>query len=235
MARALAARAVVLALLSVCPVAARAAQEHGVSTIAIVAPAGESADAVAFAALPERGPLGIGGNALPPAVTLTLEADLTAQRLTVREGDDILYVWAISSGRRGYTTPTGTFSPAWMAKSWHSRQYDNAPMPHAVFFNRGVAFHATTAVSMLGRPASHGCVRLAPSNAARLYALVRAHGLAHTKVVVHGAPKFDDRTIVARKGAAGTRSEAALGRQRGNRPSQPRGQPVAASQWYFFQ
>ena len=232
MARALAARAVVLALLSVCPVAVHAAQEHGDLTIAVVATAGESAGAVAFA---ERGPFGIGGQALPPLFTLTLEADLTAQRLTVREGDHVLHVWSISSGRRGYTTPTGTFSPAWMAKSWYSRQYDNAPMPHAVFFNRGVAFHATTAVSMLGHPASHGCVRLAPSNAARLYALVRTHGLAHTKVVVHGAPKFEDRTIVARKGAAGTHSEAALGRQRGNRSGQTRGQPVAASQWYFFQ
>ncbi|KAB2913373.1 MAG: L,D-transpeptidase [Hyphomicrobiaceae bacterium] len=122
-------------------------------------------------------------------ITLVLKADLAAQQLTVLEGDKVKFVWQISSGRAGYRTSTGTFRPQWTARMWYSRQYEWSPMPHAVFFNRGTAFHATSAVGMLGRPASHGCIRLAPANAAQLYALVHRHGLYQTKIVVHGAPK----------------------------------------------
>jgi hypothetical protein len=124
----------------------------------------------------------------PPPVTLILKVDLGAQRLSVVDRGDIRHVWPISSGQRGYATATGVFRPQWMTKRWFSRQWDMAPMPHAIFFNRGAAFHGTSAVSSLGRPASHGCIRLAPGNAARLYALVQKHGLAGTKVIVHGTP-----------------------------------------------
>ena len=135
----------------------------------------------------------------PPPVTLVLSADLGLQRLTVLEKGTVKHVWPISSGRRGYATRTGTFRPQWMTRMWYSRQYEWSPMPHAVFFNRGTAFHATRAVGLLGRPASHGCIRLAPANAALLFALVRSHGLTQTKVVVHGAPK---EPAVARRSPA---------------------------------
>jgi hypothetical protein len=148
-----------------------------------------------------------------PAITLVLKADLTAQRLTVMEGEQVLHVWAISSGRRGYATPAGTFRPAWMARMWRSRQYDDAPMPHSIFFNKGIAFHATTAVSMLGRPASHGCLRLAPAHAAELFQLVRRHGMGSTQVVVHGAAVFPP-VAVARRDRARAKREAELARQR---------------------
>jgi hypothetical protein len=170
----------------------------------------------------------------PPAVTLTLTADLTAQRLTVLEGAEVKHVWPISSGRRGYATPAGTFRPTWMARMWYSRQYDASPMPHSVFFNNGIAFHATSAVGLLGRPASHGCIRLAPANAAQLYALVRSHGLIHTKVVVHGAPRFEE-PAVARRGLPASSAQAALGRQRGTARVSPYGRPLAATQWFFVQ
>jgi lipoprotein-anchoring transpeptidase ErfK/SrfK len=114
-----------------------------------------------------------------------LNTDLGAQRLTVIEKGKAKYVWPISSGRRGYPTPTGTFRPQWAARMWYSRQYEYSPMPHAVFFHRGTAFHGTGAVGLLGQPASHGCVRLAPGHAAVLFKLVHKHGYAHTKVVVH--------------------------------------------------
>ena len=148
-----------------------------------------------------------------PAITLVLKADLGAQRLTVTEGGEVLHVWAISSGRRGYATPAGTFRPSWMTKMWRSRQYDDAPMPHSIFFNKGVAFHATTAVSMLGRPASHGCLRLAPAHAAELFGLVRRHGMLSTRVVVEGAAVFPP-TAVARRDPAQAKRDAALARQR---------------------
>jgi L,D-transpeptidase-like protein len=125
----------------------------------------------------------------PPPITLVLKADLRAQRLTVEEKGKVRHVWLISSGRGGYSTKTGTFRPQWTSRMHYSRQYDLSPMPHAVFFNSGTAFHGTQAVGLLGRPASHGCIRLAPGNAAQLYGLVHRHGMYQTKVIVHGGSK----------------------------------------------
>jgi lipoprotein-anchoring transpeptidase ErfK/SrfK len=134
-----------------------------------------------------------------PAVTLDLDIDLTTQRMRVTAGGKLEHVWPISSGRQGYRTPTGTFRPQWRAKMWYSRQWDDAPMPHAIFFHNGVAIHGTYAIRQLGRPASHGCVRLAPSHAATLYALVGKHGMGATRIVVHGAPRFGDDAIARRE------------------------------------
>lgn len=124
----------------------------------------------------------------PPSPTLTVDINLTTQRLTVSENGQSRFTWAISSARAGYRTPTGTFTPTWMSKMWYSRQYGMAPMPHAVFFSGGVAVHATNATGMLGTPASHGCVRLAPKNATIFYAMVAKHGLDLTQIAVHGLP-----------------------------------------------
>ena len=97
------------------------------------------------------------------------------------------YEWPVSTGLRGYTTPSGTYAAKSMNKIWYSRQWDNAPMPHAVFFTRdGHAIHATKETKRLGKPASHGCVRLSPENAALLYALVEKTGLKNTHVVLVG-------------------------------------------------
>ncbi len=123
----------------------------------------------------------------PPAPpTLLIDIDLTKQRMTVTDNGRLKHTWPISSGREGYRTPTGTFRPQWMAKMWYSKQYDDAPMPHSIFFKGGVAVHATYATRMLGRPASHGCIRLAPANAAALYALVNSHGKSLTRIKVFG-------------------------------------------------
>ena len=126
----------------------------------------------------------------PPAQpTLLVDVDLSSQRMTISEDGMAKYTWAISSARAGYRTPTGTFKPTWMSKMWYSRQYDMAPMPHAVFFSGGVAIHATYATGMLGNPASHGCVRLAPKNAATFFSLVSKHGKDLTRITVHGVPR----------------------------------------------
>ena len=147
----------------------------------------------------------------PPPITLVLNADLGGQRLTVVENGKTKYSWAISSGRRGFATPTGTFQPQWAAKMWYSRQYEYAPMPNAVFFHRGTAFHGTNAVGLLGQPASHGCVRLAPGNAAALFKLVHKHGFAATKVVVHGGSRQRQPSL-ARRGALPEMASARAGR-----------------------
>ena len=83
------------------------------------------------------------------------------------------YQWRVSTARKGYYTPTGTFHPYSLQLMHYSKKYDNAPMPHSIFFSGGYAIHATPHVGALGRPASHGCVRLSPSNAATLYSIVK--------------------------------------------------------------
>jgi lipoprotein-anchoring transpeptidase ErfK/SrfK len=126
----------------------------------------------------------------PPAPNYTLVArvDLTKQRMTVSVDGAVRHTWAISSGKAGFGTPRGTFRVQWMARMWHSRKYDLAPMPHSVFFHGGVAIHGTGVTHLLGHPASHGCVRLAYANAATFYALVKKHGVASTQVIVTGTP-----------------------------------------------
>jgi lipoprotein-anchoring transpeptidase ErfK/SrfK len=83
------------------------------------------------------------------------------------------YQWRVSTARKGYYTPTGTFHPYSLQTMHYSKKFDNAPMPHSIFFSGGYAIHATPHVGALGRPASHGCVRLSPSNAATLYSIVK--------------------------------------------------------------
>ena len=110
--------------------------------------------------------------------------DISDQMMTVSENGNIVYSWSVSTGRSPYRTPRGTFQPVRMHKMWYSRKYDNAPMPHSIFFYGGYAIHGTDAIASLGRPASHGCVRLHPSNARALYNLVMAHGRDNTRIVL---------------------------------------------------
>lgn len=95
------------------------------------------------------------------------------QSMSVYENGELLDVWHVSTARRGYYTPTGTFHPYSYQPMHYSKKFDNAPMPHSIFFNGGYAIHATPHVGNLGRPASHGCVRLSPGNAATLYNMTK--------------------------------------------------------------
>jgi lipoprotein-anchoring transpeptidase ErfK/SrfK len=149
------------------------------------------------AAGPVDTPAKIAAPIVPPApvkpqTTLVIDIDLTRQRMTLTEYGKQVGSWPISSGREGFRSPTGSFRPLWQSKMWYSKKYDNAPMPNAVFFSGGVAMHATQATGMLGRPASHGCIRQSPANAAATYKLVTKHGNEHTKIVVHGTPRDDE-------------------------------------------
>ena len=83
------------------------------------------------------------------------------------------YQFPVSTARKGYYTPTGTFHPYSLQPIHYSRKYDNSPMPHSIFFSGGYAIHATPHTGALGRPASHGCVRLSPAHAAFLYGIVK--------------------------------------------------------------
>jgi lipoprotein-anchoring transpeptidase ErfK/SrfK len=106
------------------------------------------------------------------ASSIVARIDLSEQAMHVFVDGSQRYVWPVSTARRGYVTPVGTFRPQRLEPIWYSKKYDNSPMPHSVFFLGGYAIHGTNAIRRLGTPASHGCVRLHPSNAATLYSLV---------------------------------------------------------------
>ena len=90
---------------------------------------------------------------------VVVQIDKSSQRMSVSVDGVTRYNWPISTGRDGYGTPSGTFHPQAMMRSYFSRKYYNAPMPHAIFFYYGFAIHGTNDISRLGGPASHGCVR----------------------------------------------------------------------------
>ncbi|AIC27716.1 L,D-transpeptidase domain-containing protein [Rhizobium etli bv. mimosae str. IE4771] len=118
------------------------------------------------------------------AATLVANISIGKQTMTVTENGFVKYRWKVSTARNGYVTPTGSWSAKWLSRDHRSRKYDNAPMPYAVFFNGGYAVHATFDLKRLGRPASHGCVRLHPDNAAAFFSLARQAGLANTRVII---------------------------------------------------
>lgn len=117
---------------------------------------------------------------------LDVRVDIAAQRMTVTTSDGEVHNWAISSGRKGFRSPNGVYRPTRLERSWYSRKFGGA-MPYSVFFRGGYAIHGTTAVGALGRPASHGCIRLHPANAAKLFALVKKHGSGNTRIALNGA------------------------------------------------
>ena len=138
--------------------------------------------------------------ASPAAATLLITIDKGAQHMTVALDDALMFDWPVSTGLRGYDTPAGEFKPFRMEKDHFSREWDDAPMPHSIFFTQdGHAIHGSFDVKHLGNAASHGCVRLSPENARVLYALVRQEGMANTRVVLTGAIPGGGGTAVARR------------------------------------
>jgi lipoprotein-anchoring transpeptidase ErfK/SrfK len=119
--------------------------------------------------------------------TILISINKTKQRMTVFLDGIEKYDWPVSTGRPGYSTPSGTYTATSMNEIWYSKQWDNSPMPHSVFFIKdGHAIHGTYEGKNLGKPASHGCVRISLENAATLYALVEKSGLKNTQVVLSG-------------------------------------------------
>jgi hypothetical protein len=107
--------------------------------------------------------------------------------MTVAVDGQDRYSWPVSTGIEGHDTPSGSFTPFRMDRDHFSREWDDAPMPNSIFFTEmGHAIHGTGHVAALGRPASHGCVRLSRAHSAELFALVKAQGMGHTQVVIEG-------------------------------------------------
>jgi L,D-transpeptidase-like protein len=116
---------------------------------------------------------------------ILITIDKVTQQMTVDIDGATRWIWPVSTGRAGYDTPAGSFRPFRLEEDHYSKEWDEAPMPHSIFFTfDGHAIHGSYETRRLGRPASHGCVRLAPKNAERLFTLVKREGLANARVVV---------------------------------------------------
>src|SRR4030081_3457208 len=119
-------------------------------------------------------------------VAITVDKD--NQRMTVAVDGVERYHWPVSSGLPSYETPGGSFRTFRMEEDHFSKEFDDAPMPHSIFFTKiGHAIHGTDSVNRLGSPASHGCVRLSKANASTLYALVQGEGVLNTTVTLTGS------------------------------------------------
>jgi L,D-transpeptidase catalytic domain len=149
------------------------------------------------------------GSAAEAKVSITV--DKSAQLMTVAVDGVDRYQWPVSTGNPSHETPSGSFRTFRMEEDHFSKEFDDAPMPHSIFFTKvGHAIHGTDSEGRLGTPVSHGCVRLSRANAALLYALVEQQGVLNTTVTLTGSseialarnPRNRSATAVARRDPA---------------------------------
>jgi hypothetical protein len=136
------------------------------------------------------------------SAAIVINIDKTRQQMSVSVDGTPRYLWPVSTGRPGYDTPNGTFKANRMDADHLSQEWNNAPMPHTIFFDmHGHAVHGFFDVKHLGQAVSHGCVRLSPNHAATLFTLVQAQGLKETTVMVSGqTPTGGGQEIGRRRG-----------------------------------
>jgi len=164
---------------------------------------------------------------------VSIVVDKTTQRMSVSVDGQQRYSWPVSTGTADYSTPVGTFTPSRLARAHYSREWDNAPMPHSIFFtDAGHAIHGSRAISHLGTPASHGCVRLASRHASILFDLVLSEGAENARIEITGTDpigtglaggngtggdysrltSFDPLTVGIMAGGSGRRSRSEITR-----------------------
>jgi hypothetical protein len=132
-----------------------------------------------------------------------ISIDKSTQRMTVSVDGATRWTWPVSTGRRGHATPAGSFQAFRMEEDHYSKEWDDAPMPHSIFFTkRGHAIHGSFETRRLGSPASAGCVRLHPDNAKQLFALVKAEGVLNASVVISGDEPRTSAPAVAKQKSA---------------------------------
>jgi hypothetical protein len=124
-----------------------------------------------------------------------VDVDLSTQSMHVQFPDGTEETWLIASGRPGLDTPDGKYKAQWVDPDHISKQYQDAPMPYAVFFDlKGHAFHGSYQKTF-GRAVSHGCIRLAVDNAKKLFEAVEKSG---ADVTITGRAPRKGGTLVAR-------------------------------------
>jgi hypothetical protein len=122
---------------------------------------------------------------------VSITVDKNAQLMTVAVDGVERYHWPVSTGNPSHETPNGTFRTFRMEEDHYSKEFDDAPMPHSIFFTKiGHAIHGTESEGHLGIPVSHGCVRLSRANASTLYALVQQEGVLNTTVTLTGSSQI---------------------------------------------
>lgn len=125
------------------------------------------------------------------SAAVDIKVDLSTQTMHVND-DGRTYIWPVSTARAGFVTPRGVYHPVSLQAMHYSHEYDMAPMPHSIFFHGGYAIHGTYEAG-LGRPESHGCVRLSAAHAAQLFSMVKADG---ARISISGSPP--SRGMIAR-------------------------------------
>jgi len=158
---------------------------------------------------------------------VSITVDKNAQAMTVAVDGVERYHWPVSTGLPSHETPNGSFRTFRMEEDHYSKEFDDAPMPHSIFFTKiGHAIHGTDSEGRLGTPASHGCVRLSRANATTLYALVEKEGVLNTTVTLTGSSQI----ALARNPNPRGRANAAVARRDPAQQYQPQynaaGEPV---------
>src|ERR1700726_2853959 len=147
----------------------------------------------------------------PALANVAVTVNKDSQTMTVAVDGVTRYRWPVSTGIPSRETPNGSFKAFRMEEDHFSKEFDDAPMPHSIFFTKiGHAIHGTMSEGRLGTPASHGCVRLSRANATTLYALVQEQGVLNTTVKLTGSsqialarnPRPRANTAVARRDPA---------------------------------
>lgn len=121
---------------------------------------------------------------LASAASIVARVSISEQKMTVIQNGRVIHRWDVSTARRGKVTPMGQWSAKWLSRNHRSSRYNNAPMPYAIFYNGNYAVHGTDQIGRLGSPASAGCIRLHPGNAAKLFSLTQRVGLKNVRIVV---------------------------------------------------
>lgn len=135
------------------------------------------------------------------SASVLIDVDKSTQHMSVSVDGTPRYEFPVSTGRAGFDTPNGRFHPKWMSRMHYSNEYEDAPMPHSIFFTGGDAIHGFTGTPFGVAAVSHGCVRIPLGDAAELYQLVSQQGMPNTTIVVQGhAPR---RSQVAQRGRYG--------------------------------
>jgi hypothetical protein len=130
------------------------------------------------------------------SANVLIAIDKSTQHMTVSVNGATRYDFPVSTGRPGFDTPDGIFHPHSMFLMHHSSKYENAPMPHSIFFTGGDAIHGYTGTPFGVAAVSHGCVRLPLGDAAALYQVVGQQGMSNTTIVIRGS--IPRRPMVAR-------------------------------------
>lgn len=155
-----------------------------VAVLGLASPAFAAKSSLFDGLLPKLGSSSFGGKPTVRTGQLRITIDIATQEMTVTDGRRTIYTFDVSTGRPGYSTPTGTYRPIRMHEMWYSSKYENSPMPYSIFFKGGYAIHGTGDLKNLGRVASHGCVRLDPKNAKLLFDLVNEVGMKNTTIAL---------------------------------------------------